>query len=143
MVIVLDTNVLVSGLLNPFGPPGRVLDQVLSNAVRVAFDDRILDEYSEVLARPKFGFSRTDIQALIDLLRLNGQQVVAGPMAAGNMPDAGDIPFAEVAMSARADALVTGNLGHFDLLDKEGVPVISPSEFLESLGRLLQEDEDP
>ncbi len=141
MVIVLDTNVLVSGLLNPFGPPGRVLDQVLSNTVRVAFDDRILDEYSEVLARPKFGFSRTDTQALIAHLRLNGKQVVSAPIRALNLPDAGDIPFAEVAMSASVDALVTGNLGHFDLLDKEGVPVLSPSEFLESLGRLLQQED--
>lgn len=140
MVIVLDTNVLVSGLLNPFGPPGRVLDQVVSNTVRVAFDDRILDEYSEVLARLKFGFSRTDTQPLIDHLRLNGKQVVSAPIRALNLPDAGDIPFAEVAISASVDALVTGNLGHFDLLDKESVPVLSPSEFLESLGRLLQED---
>jgi len=141
LVIVLDTNVLVSGLLNPFGPPGRVLDQVLLNTVRVAFDDRILDEYSEVLARPKFGFSRTDTQALIDHLRLNGKQVVSAPIRASNLPDAGDIPFAEVAISASVDALVTGNLGHFDLLDKEGVPVLSPSEFLESLGRLLQQED--
>ena len=141
MVIVLDTNVLVSGLLNPFGPPGRVLDQVLMNTVRVAFDDRILDEYSEVLARPKFGFSRPNTQALTDHLRLNGKQIVSAPIRASNLPDAGDIPFAEVAISASVDALVTGNLGHFDLLDKEGVPVLSPSEFLESLGRLLQQED--
>lgn len=140
MVIVLDTNVLVSGLLNPFGPPGRVLDQVLSNTVRVAFDDRVLDEYSSVLARPKFGFSPADIQALIDHLRLNGQQVLAAPISALNLPDASDLPFAEVAISAPADALVTGNLGHFDPLEAQGVPVLSPSEFLESLGRMLQED---
>jgi predicted nucleic acid-binding protein len=57
------------------------------------------------------------------------------------LPDAGDIPFAEVAISASVDALVTGNLGHFDLLDKDGVPVLSPSEFLESLGRLLQQED--
>jgi len=140
LVIVLDTNVLVSGLLNPFGPPGRVLDQVLSNTVRVVFDDRVLDEYSSVLARPKFGFSPTDIQALIDHIRLNGQQVLAAPNSALNLPDPSDIPFAEVAISAPADALVTGNLGHFDPLEAQGVPVLSPSEFLESLGRMLQED---
>jgi len=140
LVIVLDTNVLVSGLLNPFGAPGRVLDQVLSNTVRIAFDDRVLDEYSSVLARPKFGFSPADIKALIDQLRLNGQQVVAAPLSALNLPDAGDIPFAEVAISAPADALVTGNRGHFDPLEDQGVPVLSPSEFLESLGRMLRKD---
>jgi len=117
-----------------------VLDQVVSNTVQVAFDDRILDEYSEVLARPKFGFTRTNIQALIDLLRLNGQHVVAGPIAAGNMPDAGDLPFAEVAISAPADALVTGNLSHFELLEEHGVAILSPAEFIESLGRLLQKE---
>ncbi|MGH2621348.1 MAG: putative toxin-antitoxin system toxin component, PIN family [Anaerolineales bacterium] len=140
MLIVLDTNVLVSGLLKPHGPPGQVLDQVLSNTVRVAFDDRILDEYLEVLARPKFHFSSKDTQALIDHIRLNGQQVAGTPIPEAGLPDAGDRPFAEVAISAQADALVTGDLGHFDLLQERGVSVLTPAEFIESLGRLLQQD---
>ena len=108
--------------------------------VRVAFDDRILDEYLEVLARPKFHYSSKGTQALIDHIRLNGQQVTGTPIPEASLPDAGDRPFAEVALSGPADALVTGDLGHFSLLQGHGVPVLTPAEFIESLGRLLQQD---
>jgi hypothetical protein len=40
--VVLDTNVLVSTLLNSFGVPGRVLDLVLAGELTVTHDDRIL-----------------------------------------------------------------------------------------------------
>ncbi len=53
MRIVVDTNVLVSGLLNPYGSPGRILDLVLSGRIQVLYDDRILEEYQDVLARPQ------------------------------------------------------------------------------------------
>ena len=56
MRIVLDTNVLVSGLLNPDGAPGRLLDLILGGRLQILYDDRILGEYSDVLARPQFGF---------------------------------------------------------------------------------------
>ena len=51
---VLDTNVLVSGLLNPSGHPGRLIDAVLSGHLLLAIDDRIFAEYSKVLKRLKF-----------------------------------------------------------------------------------------
>ena len=51
---VVDTNALVSGLYYPASPPGRVLDAVRSAVLTPVFDQRILAEYAEVLARPKF-----------------------------------------------------------------------------------------
>ena len=57
-VWVLDTNVLVSGLLSPFGPPGRLVDALLARRLRLAFDDRIELEYREVLARSRFGIAQ-------------------------------------------------------------------------------------
>jgi uncharacterized protein len=52
--IVLDTNVLVSAFLNPSGAPSQVLTLVLAGELKLLFDRRILDEYAEVLARPRF-----------------------------------------------------------------------------------------
>ena len=54
MRVVLDTNVVVSGLLQPKGKPAQVLALALGGAVLVAHDKRILAEYADVLARPKF-----------------------------------------------------------------------------------------
>ena len=138
MIIVLDTNVLVSGLLSPFGPPARVVDQVVSNTLQVAYDDRIIDEYSEVLSRPEFGFNRRHIQDLIDHIKLNGIQVIADPIFSKDVPDPGDLPFAEVAVTVNVRFLVTGNISHYQFLEDTDVLVILPKEFIESLGRLLE-----
>ncbi len=130
MLIVLDTNVLVSGLINPRGAPGRIVDLVLSNATQVAFDDGILAEYEDVLTRARFGFSHRDVRALLDHLTLNGHPALARLAPIANCPDPNDAPFAEVALEARVDALVTGNAGHFAFLADAEVLVLAPSEFL-------------
>jgi len=56
--VVLNTNVLLSGLLKPYGKPAAILRLVLSGALQVAYDGRILSEYRTVLLREKFHFSR-------------------------------------------------------------------------------------
>lgn len=56
MNIVLDTNVLVAGLLSPFGTCGEIVRMVSSGELRLSFDARIFTEYEEVLNRPKFKF---------------------------------------------------------------------------------------
>ncbi|MCS6938653.1 MAG: putative toxin-antitoxin system toxin component, PIN family [Roseiflexaceae bacterium] len=79
-LIVLDTNVLVSALLSPFGPPARILDMVLRGDLRVAYDDRVLAEYRAVLARPKFGFAANDVNVLLEYLEMSGERVVVTPL---------------------------------------------------------------
>jgi hypothetical protein len=63
--VVLDTNVLVSALLNPEGAPGAVLDLVLVGVLVPVFDQRLVDECREVLARPRFGFAPEAVETLI------------------------------------------------------------------------------
>ena len=56
IVVVADTNVLVSGLLSAHGAPARVLDLLTAGDLQAAADDRIAAEYRQVLARPRLGF---------------------------------------------------------------------------------------
>ncbi len=56
MKIVLDTNVLVSGLIQPFGPSGQIVRMVAAGDLVLCHDPRVLAEYQEVLLRKKFGF---------------------------------------------------------------------------------------
>lgn len=140
MLIVLDTNVLVSGLINPFGAPARVLDQIILGTIQIAFDDRILDEYREVMSRPIFGFSPANVRDLLDHIILNGVHVVPVPLPRKDAPDPGDLPFAEVAVDVGAECLVTGNLKHFEFLDDHNVAVLAPAEFMESLRGMLDEE---
>lgn len=72
MKIVLDTNVLVSSLLNPDGSPAGVLKLLLNGRIIMLYDNRILGEYLAVLSREKFGFRREWIDPLIDFIRQDG-----------------------------------------------------------------------
>ncbi len=128
-LIVLDTNVLVAGLLNPFGPPGRLLDLILTGEVQLACDDRILAEYRQVLARKRFGFDQTAIADLLTYLEAEGQHVTAPPRNI-DLPDPDDAPFLEVALAAQASALVTGNTRHYPASSRRGVAVLTPIQFI-------------
>ena len=129
MRIVLDTNVLVSGLLSPFGAPGRIVQMVAAGEVVLCYDARIASEYREVLSRPVFGFPADRIEALLEQVRAEGEATAAQPLAVA-LPDPDGAAFLEVAIAAGADCLVTGNPRHFPARLRSGVVVISPSEFL-------------
>lgn len=130
MRIVLDTNVVVSGLLSPGGPPGRIVDMVTSRALSVVYDDRILAEYRNGLARPRLRIEPVEAAAVLDVIEREGVLVPAPPLAV-ILPDPTDLPFLEVAAAGMADALVTGNERHFVPLEGEcAVHVVSPAVFL-------------
>ena len=134
MKIVLDTNVLVSGLLSPQGAPATVLRSVMAGSAAVCFDERILSEYRRVLARRKFGFDAEQVAVLLEFLEANGHAVLAPPLAL-SLPDPSDEAFVEVAVVAAADFLVTGNLKHFPPASLLGARAIAPRPFCDMLAR--------
>lgn len=109
---VIDTNVLVSGLLTLSGNAALVLLAVHQGLVHPCFSDPILDEYKAVLARPRFGFSPEEIEALLLMFRAKGEffQPDASPIVS---PDPADTKFIHCALAAGADYLVTGNKRDF------------------------------
>ena len=136
MLVVLDTNILVSGLLSPFGPPGRLIDLIVTGTLQIAFDDRIIAEYSDVLERPTFGFPQDAIDGLLGHIRRTGVQITALPLPPEGSPDPDDLPFVEVAVTSGAPFLITGNPRHFVLAELHGVAVVGPTEFLGAFGTL-------
>jgi len=134
-VWVVDTNVLVSGFLSPFGPPGRLLDMLLARGLRLATDDRIEAEYRDVLARPKFGIERVRRDAFLAILQFQ-EHVVALPWTHRLPPDEDDVMFLEVAVRTSARTLVTGNVRHYPPRCRGPVAVWSPRTAWEHLVRL-------
>ena len=130
MRIVLDTNVLVSGLLSPFGPPGEIVRLVTSGDVRVCYDARILGEYRQVLLRPRFPFRRSQIEALLDQIAADGDLTAPGPLPEP-LPDTDDEAFLAVALAGLARCLVTGSLRDYPANLRRGVLVIAPRQFLD------------
>jgi putative PIN family toxin of toxin-antitoxin system len=102
---VIDTNVLVSGLLSPSGNEALIVLAIHQGLVRPCFMEEIVEEYSEGLARPKFAFPSDEIAALIAMLRRTGE--LFDPEASSvASPDPGDTRFLQCARAAQADFIV-------------------------------------
>lgn len=130
MRVVLDTNVLVSGLIAPQGTCGHILRMVFAGHIRPCVDERMMQECRAVLARPKFGFRAEEAEELLILLRLEGVRVTP-PALPVRLPDRSDEPFLEVA-AAESAVLVTGNVRHYPPHLRCGVKVMTPAEFAAS-----------
>src|SRR5438270_13075005 len=113
MRIVLDTNIVVSGLLRSQGNPAHVLTLALAGSVQICHDERILAEYAEVLARPRFKFDPKRVREVLTKLDVDGLAVDASGETSLDLPDADDEPFLAVALAASVDFLVTGNLADY------------------------------
>lgn len=120
---VVDTNVLVSGLLTPTGSCAVIVDRIVEGSLAVCYDERILKEHREVLSQDKFAFSPDEVDDLLTVIKTFGRKVVPAALKEA-LPDEKDRPFAEVAKTSGV-ALVTGNLKHFSSI-KTAIP---PGDF--------------
>ncbi len=130
MKVVLDTNVVVSGLISPFGAPGEIVRMVASGALELCYDARVLSEYRSVLLRQKFSFDQAYVEDLLGQIEACGY-VATGKLLEKRLSDSDDEPFLEIALGGGAHYLVTGNLKHYPAEKRQGMRVVSPTEFLE------------
>lgn len=128
MRVVLDTNVLVSALLSPEGPPAAIVNAALDGTLTILVDNRILFEYEDVLRRDKFGFDPRDVRVFLEFFR-HESEFVSATAAQLTLDDPDDLPFFEVARTAKADFLITGNTKHYP--NEEWI--LSPRHFLRIL----------
>jgi putative PIN family toxin of toxin-antitoxin system len=132
VIVVVDTNVIISSFLKPFSDSAKILRMVLENKLKLGIDLRILIEYEEVLKRPEFMFDKNKIDLIINFIRKGA--VFVNPLPLGlSLPDEDDSPFLEVAISAKAKYLITGNTKHFPKELCKETKIVSPSEFLKDL----------
>ena len=127
---MIDTNVLVSGLINMQHAPGRIVDLIRTKTLQLVVDDRILTEYRSVLLgrRLRKWIGEADARDLLTFLFLDSEQMVATVFVQG-LPDPGDCPFLEVAITANIP-LVTENQKHFPEHLCRGHPMVTPAEFI-------------
>ena len=62
---VIDTNVIVSAMMNPDSIPGVVLKHALCGKIIPLINDKIVEEYNNVVCRNKFAFDETDINNVL------------------------------------------------------------------------------
>jgi len=133
LLAVLDTNVLVSALLEPRGLPARLLDQAVDGAFLLALSDYILGELDDVLGRlgEVEPATRRDARRLLDRVSRRVR-----PLSGSWSPrDAKDNPVVGTAVAAMADYLVTGDRPLLDLGPVSGVEIVSVRKFHRILAR--------
>lgn len=129
MKVVIDTNVIVSGLLNPYGPPAEILRLLLTGSLLLFYDIRIISEYFEVLNRPRFQFDKENVSLIISEIETSGIPVITHPLKK-LLPDPSDKMFLEVALAGQAEYIITGNKKHFPENVCSGIKILSPAEFI-------------
>jgi putative PIN family toxin of toxin-antitoxin system len=110
--VVLDTNIIVSALLQPLGPPAQVFMLTIGGSLQLCVSGKIYAEYEEVIRRPRFQRPEDAIAATLQAIR--GKSFWVRPAEAIRAcTDPDDDMFLECAQAGQADYLVTGNLKHF------------------------------
>jgi putative PIN family toxin of toxin-antitoxin system len=110
--VVIDTDVLVSALLEPSGLPAQVFVLALSGSIQLCVSGEVYAEYEEVISRPRFQRDSETIAATLRAIREQAFWVKpTNPVRACSDPS--DDIFLECAQAARADYIVTSNLKHF------------------------------
>jgi len=128
-LVVLDTNVIISGLLAGGKPttPSLILALVANDLLTPCYDERMMLEYREVIARPRLQIEQSVAGLFLRHIERYGLHVDALPLDI-ELPDPDDLSFLEVARLCFCP-LVTGNKKHFPTEPQ----VFSPAEFYHSL----------
>jgi uncharacterized protein len=127
--VVLDTNILISALLTPQGPPARVLLMaIVQPDTQLCVSGDVYAEYEDVISRPRLNRTDTEIAATLRSIRENGLWVIPTQrVRACSDPD--DNIFLECAQAAAADYLVTGNVKDFPA-GWDSTKIVTAREFL-------------
>ena len=127
---VIDTNVFVSALLtkNSDSATVKIYEAIADGVITPLYHKDILEEYVEVLSRPKFKFSKSRINAVVDMIVRYVVEVFPKPTGE-ILIDMDDLIFYEVAMEKRDDDsyLVTGNQKHYPIKEF----IVTPAEMIE------------
>lgn len=136
MRAVLDTNVLVSGLLWK-GAPHSLLEHLRTGALTIVLSPVLLAELSEVLQRPK-------LAAIIERAGIDGVTVLADfrnvaevieplPLSTPASRDRDDDAVLALAAAARVDVIVSGDDDLLALGSYSGIPILGPAAALRKL----------
>ena len=124
---VIDTNVLVSALIKPSGPPGKIIAAMRRGELLPIISYTVFAEYVQVLTRPRFGFRNQEIRAILDMIEQISPMLEPPSISLAGLPDPKDAPFIALARYAGCP-VITGNTKHFPA--EAGIVVLTPAEWV-------------
>ncbi len=135
--IVLDTNVLASAVLFERGNEARILGHALEGRFILVSSLEILEEYREVLSRPRFKLAPEEILAAFQTVLSLSEIVLEIHRAEAQCRDPSDQKFLDCATTAKANLLVTGDHDLLDMRQVGRTRIVSASRALKELKQLL------
>ncbi len=136
MKIVIDTNVLFAALKSRRGASYQLVSLLPTERFSIAISVPLIIEYEDVLKRGKLPahISKNDISDLIDFFCHIGDQQNIFFLWRPFLPDPSDDLVLEVAVAGGCDAIITYNKRHFKNVEKFGLRILDPKEFLTEIG---------
>lgn len=137
MKVVIDTNVIISGLISVSGPPAQIIQLWVDGKIIICLSAEIVEEYIAVLLRPKFnplGSALERYKLISGLVELDNTIIVNPdfiPDIIHEDPD--DNVFLACAVEAKAKIIISGDDHLLDLAEYKGIRIISPADFLRGL----------
>ena len=128
--VVLDTSVLVTGLIARRGAASALVEAFFADRLHLAYTPAIFGEYAEVLARPEFAgvIEPNDRIGIILKLRASGLLVSPADVPTAAWPNVDDLPFVNAALAVESKTIITLNPRDFAPAADFDVRVLSPSE---------------
>lgn len=137
---VLDTNVLISGLIVAQGPPRQILDAWLESLFTLVTSLYLVEELVHVLSYPRITeclrLDEAELAAVLDAL-LSKAEVTSGRLRLpGVTRDPKNDSVVACAKEGEADYIVSGDQDLLMLGEYEGIQVVTPRQFVEILASL-------
>jgi len=127
--VVLDTNIIVSALWTSAGNPSKILDMFLIDKVLLYYDSAIMEEYQQVLNRPRLKFSPEEVSWTLNKVHQKGI-IITSEISTIQMIDETDRKFYDTAKTAGA-ILITGNIKHYPIEDF----IMPPADFVKLMNQ--------
>jgi len=129
--VVLDTNIIISSALG--GALVLVLEKWGEEKFTVVVTTDVVDEYFEVLNRPKFGLKQETIDKIAGFIYQFSEFVVPEEKIKFIEDDPNDDKFLEAAIAGKVDFIVSGDKHLLDLKEFRSKPIITGRDFLDWL----------
>lgn len=135
MRVVIDTNVLISGIINPDGVPARLIDFL--EPLGLLSSEALLNEFERVLHYPRiqhrYALTEERIEGYVRRLRRASKIVKLEDIAEKITRDPNDDRFLVCALAGGADYVVSGDRHLLETVEYHGSPIVTPAHLLKLL----------
>jgi uncharacterized protein len=130
MNVILDTNVLVSGIFFK-GPPFRILQMWKKGKFQIIISHEILEEYRRVVRDLSIQFPNVDISNLFELITLKAHLTLSLSLKKQLCKDPDDDKFFSAALAGKTSVIISGDKHLLEKSGFSGITVLQPTKFLE------------